>query len=123
MKKKALLISGLLFLTGCAETIHELKSDPAIVGMTGFWFQLGVDASPTTGGVPLPNLKFGHGTIWRVGTSDKVTIKVGETASSPIENGSSEKTKGEASLEITTENTSRALEQQNEEPKSQKVGN
>jgi hypothetical protein len=108
MKYFALAFFELLLLSGCVDTIHELKSDPAIVGITGFWFQAGVDASASTGGVPLPNIKFGHGTIWRVGTSDKVTIEVGDTVNNPTNNT----TNGQSSLKITTEGTSKTLKEQ-----------
>ena len=116
MKRLAMTIMlQALVLSGCTRLIHELKTDPAIVGITGFWFQVGLDATPTTGGIPLPSLKFGHGTIWRVGTSNKVTIIVGETAASPSSSGvaGAAMPSGQASLVITTEDTDKALTAQN----------
>jgi len=107
--KRVFLISSLLFLSGCAQMVHELKTDPAIAGITGFWVHLGVEASPSTGGIPFPTLKFGHGTIWRVGVTDEATIKAGEGFGSDTK----EKTpgqNGQASLLIQTKNTSKALE-------------
>ncbi len=107
--KKSFLIGILFFLSGCAQMVHELKTDPAIAGITGFWVHLGVEASPSTGGIPFPTLKFGHGTIWRVGVTDQVTIRAGEGFGSETK----EKTpgqSGQASLYIHTEDTSKALE-------------
>ena len=97
--------------SGCVNMIHELKSDPAIVGITGFWVQVGVEASPSSGGVPFPTLKFGHGTIWRVGITDEATISVGETfgPEAPENATKSSGTKGQASLRITTKGTAKAL--------------
>jgi len=107
--KRLIFITSLLMLSGCAGLIHELKTDPAVVGITGFWVHLGFEASPASGGIPFPTLKFGHGTIWRVGVSDEVTIHAGEGF------GSNAKEKvpgqsGQASLLIQTKNTSKALE-------------
>ncbi len=107
--KRVILISSLLLLSSCAQMVHELKTDPAIAGITGFWVHLGMEASPSTGGIPFPTLKFGHGTIWRVGVSDGVTIKAGEGFGSDAK----EKTpgqSGQASLFIQTKDTSKALE-------------
>jgi hypothetical protein len=107
--KRLIVIGSLFLLSGCVGLVHELKTDPAIVGITGFWVHLGVEASPSTGGIPFPTLKFGHGTIWRVGVSDEVTIKAGEGFGSDTK----EKTpgqSGQASLLIETKNTSKALE-------------
>ncbi len=39
--KRFIIAGGLLFLTGCTPMVHELKSDPAVVGLTGWWFSLG----------------------------------------------------------------------------------
>jgi len=106
--------SFLIILSGCTNLIHELKTDPAIVGITGFWVQLGVEASPSSGGIPFPTLKFGHGTIWRVGISDEVEIRTGEVFGSGAAEGTEKATpgtqKGQASLTIKTKNTSKALE-------------
>ena len=107
--RKFILIGSLFFLSGCAQMIHELKTDPAIVGITGFWVHLGVEASPSTGGIPFPTLKFGHGTIWRVGVSDEVTIKAGEGFGSDAKEKAPGQA-GQASLVIQTKNTSKALE-------------
>ena len=107
--RRIILISSLLFLSGCAQMVHELKTDPAIAGITGFWVHLGMEASPSTGGIPFPTLKFGHGTIWRVGVSDEVTIKAGEVFGSDTKEKAPGQN-GQASLLIQTKNTSKALE-------------
>ena len=107
--RRIILISSLLFLSGCAQMVHELKTDPAIAGITGFWVHLGMEASPSTGGIPFPTLKFGHGTIWRVGVSDEVTIKAGEVFGSDTKEKAPGQS-GQASLLIQTKNTSKALE-------------
>lgn len=111
---KRLIVSvGLVFLlSGCAGLVHELKTDPAVVGVTGWWFELGVEASPSSGGIPFPVIKTGYGTIWRVGITDEAEIQVGQglqergldqkTASSKLET--------QGSLSIKTKNTSKALE-------------
>lgn len=96
-----------LFTCGCTSALEQLKTDPAIVGTTGFWFQAGLDSSVTSSGIPLPSIKFGHGTIWRIGTSDRVTIQVGETTNGGSTGGT---TSGQASLKITTEGTGSAIE-------------
>ena len=107
--KRFILVVSLFFVSGCAQAIHELKTDPAITGITGFWVHLGIEASPSTGGIPFPTLKFGHGTIWRVGVSDEVTIKAGEGFGSDTKEKAPGQS-GQASLLIQTKNTSKALE-------------
>ena len=111
--KRVFLIGILLFLSGCAPMVHELKTDPAVVGVTGWWFSLGLEASPSSGGIPFPMIKFGRGTMWRVGVSDEVTVRTGEgltvNPANPASPGQ-EKIGGEASLLIRTKNTSKALE-------------
>ncbi len=52
--KRLILISFLCFLSGCTQMVHELKTDPAVVGITGWWFSLGLEASPSSGGIPFP---------------------------------------------------------------------
>lgn len=112
--KRLGLLAILLLVSGCVQMVHELKSDPAIVGITGFWVSLGVEASPSSGGIPFPSLKFGHGTIWRVGVTDEVTVQVGEGFNSDEKGGDVKSPNvnlgGQASLFIKTKGTSKALE-------------
>jgi len=108
--KRFILVVSLFFVSGCAQAIHELKTDPAITGITGFWVHLGMEASPSTGGIPFPTLKFGHGTIWRVGVSDDVTVQVGEGFSGDEKGTAPVKLGGQSSLYIHTKDTSKALE-------------
>ena len=108
--KRIVLIGGLFLLSGCAQMIHELKTDPAIAGITGFWVHLGLEASPSTGGIPFPTLKFGHGTIWRVGVTDDATVQVGEGFSGDEKGTAPVKLGGQSSLLIKTKDTSKALE-------------
>ncbi|MFQ5902640.1 MAG: hypothetical protein ACE5JO_03025 [Candidatus Binatia bacterium] len=109
--KRFILMVSLFFLSGCVPMIHELKTDPAVVGTTGWWFSFGLEASPSSGGIPFPKVKFGRGTLWRVGVADEVTIKTGEQVSvKPASAAGQGNTGGEASLVITTKGTSKALE-------------
>lgn len=110
--KRVVIIICLSLLSGCAGLLHELKTDPAIVGITGFWVHLGVEASPSTGGIPFPTLKFGHGTIWRVGITDEAEIQVGQGVQDGGvgQKATPSKLDTQASLSIKTKNTSKALE-------------
>ncbi|MBI4490591.1 MAG: hypothetical protein HY694_16020 [Deltaproteobacteria bacterium] len=112
--KKILVAACLLFLSGCTQMVHELKTDPAIVGMTGWWFSFGLEASPASGGIPFPVVKFGRGTLWRVGIADSVTVKTGEEISVSTGGAATAPgqaaTGGEASLSIATKGTASALE-------------
>ncbi len=108
--KRFIVLGGLLFLMGCVPMVHELKTDPAVVGVTGWWFSLGLEASPSSGGIPFPMIKFGRGTMWRVGVSDEVVVRTGEGLTVNPASPGQEKIGGEASLLIRTKNTSKALE-------------
>ena len=66
-----------LVLPGCAGVIKELAQDPAIVVSTGFYFSFGLNPAPEVGGLPLPNIKIGYGTISRIGGNRDVTVTVG----------------------------------------------
>ena len=109
---RLIFVVGLLLFSGCAPMVHELKTDPAVVGVTGWWFSLGLEASPSSGGIPFPMIKFGRGTMWRVGISDEVVVRTGEgltvNPGSPASPG--QEIGGEASLLIRTKGTSKALE-------------
>ncbi len=65
-----------VFLTSCSfsSIVRELKEDPAVVATTGFYTSIGFDPSPSTGMVPLPNIKLGHGTAVRVGIHDCIFL-------------------------------------------------
>lgn len=113
--KRLILISFLCLLSGCTQMVHELKTDPAVVGITGWWFSLGLEASPSSGGIPFPMVKFGRGTVWRVGVADSVTVTTGEQVTVSPGGGAAAATGqgttgGEASLSITTKGTANALE-------------
>ncbi len=105
-----IIIASVIFLTGCTAMVHELKTDPAIAGITGWWFSMGLEASPSSGGIPFPVIKFGRGTMWRVGVSDEVTVRTGEGLTVNPGSPGQEKVGGEASLIIRTKGTSQALE-------------
>lgn len=114
----ALLLSG-LFLGGCAGLTNlfgEAKTDAAIIGMTGWWFKIGIDSLATPLGVPLPipSITVGRGTIFRVGVTESATIRTGEAVKIKIgdlqDQGSSPEVMGDGSLIIETKDTSRALE-------------
>ena len=111
--RRLLWVASLLLLSGCAPMVHELKTDPAVVGVTGWWFSLGLEASPSSGGIPFPMIKFGRGTMWRVGVSDEVVVRTGEGLTVNPANPASpgQEIGGEASLQIRTKGTSKALEQ------------
>lgn len=64
-------------LTGCAGIVKELAQDPAIVVSTGFYLSFGLNPAPEVGGMPLPNVKIGYGTISRIGGNRDVTVTVG----------------------------------------------
>ena len=64
-------------MTGCAGIIREAAKDPAIVVSTGFYLSFGLNPAPEVGGMPLPNIKIGYGTISRIGGNRDVTITVG----------------------------------------------
>ena len=74
-----ILLLALLALGGCAGIFKELKDDPAIITTTGFWLSLGLNPAPEVGGIPLPSLKLGYGTIARIGGDRDVTVTVGAT--------------------------------------------
>lgn len=81
---KAIALIVLLLLSGCSSAglLHELKTDPSIVGSTGLWISLGFEPSVATAGIPTPSLKFGYGTLWRVGPQNEVEILIGGGAGS-----------------------------------------
>lgn len=113
--RRLILISFLCLLSGCTQMVHELKTDPAVVGITGWWFSLGLEASPSSGGIPFPMVKFGRGTVWRVGVADSVTVTTGEQITVSPAGGVAPaagqvSTGGEASLSIKTSGTANALE-------------
>lgn len=113
--KRFIVAGGLFFLTACAPMVHELKTDPTVVGITGWWFSFGLEASPSSGGIPFPMIKFGRGTVWRVGVADSVTVTTGEQITVSPGGGAAAATGqgttgGEASLSITTKGTANALE-------------
>lgn len=71
----SLLLAASVGLTACVrDLISELKEDAAIVGSTGLYTSIGFDPSPATGMLPLPHIKFGHGTAFRVGIHDCVYV-------------------------------------------------
>lgn len=73
-----LLIFGLsAFIAGCGGLIKELRCDPTVVGTTGFWAELGLSPNPGAAFLPLPSIRIGHGTIWRIGAHDNVTVSTG----------------------------------------------
>ena len=112
VKLEVLVILLMLWLlSSCAASLKELRQDPAIIGTTGFWLALGLNPAPEAGGIPLPSLKLGFGTIWRIGGDRDVTVTVG--ASGEIKRGESGLTekagqipslKGMSSLHITAKN-------------------
>ena len=110
--KRVVIIIGLFLLSGCTGLVHELKTDPAIVGITGWWFSVGVEASPSSGGIPFPVIKTGYGTIWRVGITDEAEIQVGQGVQDGGvgQKATPSKLDTQASLSIKTKNTSKALE-------------
>ena len=103
---------ALVVLPGCASSIKELAGDSAIVGTTGFWLSLGLNPAPEVGGIPLPSLKLGFGTVWRVGGGRDVTItvgasgevKAGEGGLPEAKTGPIPSLKGMSSLHITAKN-------------------
>lgn len=55
-------------LGGCAETLRELRKDPAIVGANGFYVTIGIEPMDMLGvPIPLPTIKLGYGSVWRIG--------------------------------------------------------
>lgn len=102
MKATALVV--LLLLSGCSSAglLHEIKTDPAIVGSTGLWISMGFEPSVATAGIPTPSIKFGYGTLWRVGPQNEVEIIVGGNADSGTAAPGSGQTNvsGNASLSI-----------------------
>ena len=72
-------ILGVAFLTACVlgvgcstipPIVRQLKDDPAIIAVTGFYASIGFDPSPTNGMTPLPHIALGHGTSVRLGIHD-----------------------------------------------------
>ena len=102
MKKYLLIVS--ILLSGCsgAGLLNELKTDPAIVGSTGLWISLGFEPSVAMAGIPTPSIKFGYGTLWRVGPQNEVEILVGGNAGSgtPATGSGQTDVSGNASLSI-----------------------
>jgi len=98
MKRLLRLVPILLLLSGCASTIEALGKDSAIVGTTGTWIVIGMQ--PSTIGVPFPSVKFGYGTIWRIGPHENVEIMIGGTAGLPTDQTASRTVSGNASLYI-----------------------
>lgn len=98
-----------LVLSGCAPALEQLKTDPAIVGITGWWMSIGIEP---VGGIPMPVVRMARGTLWRVGVSEAVEIRTGEqvVVDATKAEGQNSRTMGGASLIIRTENTSKALE-------------
>lgn len=114
----AMLLGLTLLLGGCAgltSLFGEVKTDPAIIGMTGWWLKIGIDtmATPLGAPLPIPSIVFGRGTIFRVGVTESATIKTGDAIKVRDIGGQSEGTLGvasEGSLSIETKDTSKALE-------------
>ena len=104
----AILLLALLVLEGCV----ALKDDPAILGSTGFWVKIGLNPAPEMGGIPLPSLQMGYGTLWRIGGDRDVTvtvgatgeIKAGEGGTTEAKTGPIPNLKGMSSLHITAKN-------------------
>ena len=74
------LVVLLVVLPGCsgmAGVLKELRQDPTVLVFTGFMLELGITPSATAGGIPLPNLRLGYGTLTRVGVHDKISLTVG----------------------------------------------
>lgn len=104
-----LLFINILGLNGCAglASVFEAgKENSSIIGSTGLWISIGLNPEDALGGVPLPSLKFGYGTVWRVGKHDDVTILVnGSAASDSQETKANNPTlSGNASLFIRAKN-------------------
>lgn len=96
-----LVIIGICTLNGCG-LIHELKDDPAIVGVTGFNLIAGIDPAINSP-FPAPKVHMNWGTMFRVGPHDCVYISTA--------GGASAYTKPPAKLDTTTPTPStKALE-------------
>lgn len=78
-KPFSLVIIGICTLNGCG-LIHELKDDPAIVGVTGFNLIAGIDPAINSP-FPAPKVHMNWGTMFRVGPHDCVYISTAGGAS------------------------------------------
>ncbi len=114
----SILLGSLLLFGGCAGLTNlfgEVKTDPAIFGMTGWWLKIGIDTMATPFGAPLPipSIVFGRGTIFRVGVTESATIKTGDAIKIGAIGGATggvPDIASEGSLSIETKETSKALE-------------
>ena len=108
--KNGLLMLGLaMMLGGCAGFASLLDSgreNSSIIGTTGLWISIGLNPEEAIGGIPLPSVKFGYGTVWRVGKHDDVTVLVNGSAGADGQDtkGNSPTATGNASLHIRAKN-------------------
>ena|SRR3990167_5451658 len=110
------MLLSLLLFSGCG-LIKEAKTDAAIVGMTGWGVNIGINsvATPMGTALPIPSIMIWRGTMFRVGVTESAEIKTGETIKAATGSGADSsnpttQTEGVGSLSIKTKDTSKALE-------------
>src|SRR3990167_7615935 len=109
------MLLSLLLFSGCG-LIKEAKTDAAIVGMTGWGVNIGINsvATPMGTALPIPSIMIWRGTMFLVGVTESAEIKTGESIKGEI--GATAQpspgvvTEGVGSLSIKTKDTSKALE-------------
>lgn len=74
-----LAIMGMCALSGCS-LVHELKDDPAIVGITGFNLVIGIDPAINSP-FPAPKVHMNWGAAFRIGPHDCVYVSTAGGAS------------------------------------------
>ena len=112
------MLVATLALPGCSTMqalFGDIKTDPAIIGMTGWWLQIGMNVIPLPGAtaIPLPSITIGRGTVFRVGVTDEATIKTGEAIK--LSGGSAGGSVlpdviSDGALSIETKNSSKAIQ-------------
>lgn len=113
MNQLIILICLAALLNSCVSpaVIEALANNSSIIGVTGFFIEMSITPEIENGTYfPVPKLKGGYGTFWRVGKHDKVTINIGSSSGIETKGGSDTKMQlipkldGRASLYIHAEN-------------------